>query len=126
MRTFGRLRCLVAGPWGDVSPDFHELLQELAEARVANQARARGHAAGEGDLGQAVGAVRRAISVTIMRSQSLCLLERLAYLGPGAKAAAERRRVTQQLEERRRRELGAYQEAHMRRGLRRVGRAFVP
>ena len=40
-----------------------------------------------------------------MRSQSLCLLERLAYLGPGAKAAAERRRVTQQLEERQRREL---------------------
>ena len=39
-----------------------------------------------------------------MRSQSLCLLERLAYLGPGAKAAAERRRVIQQLEERQRRE----------------------
>ena len=26
LRGYGRLRCLVAGPWGDLSDDFHELL----------------------------------------------------------------------------------------------------
>ena len=40
---------MVAGPWGEISDDFHELLLELAEARVAKEARARGwEAAGRG------------------------------------------------------------------------------
>ena len=34
----------------------------------------------------------------------MCLLERLTHLGPGARAAAERRQVTLRLEEKRRRE----------------------
>ena len=36
---YGRLRCFVAGPWGEISDDFQELLLELAEARVAKEAR---------------------------------------------------------------------------------------
>ena len=40
---------MVAGPWGEISDDFHELLLELAEARVAKEARVRGwEAAGRG------------------------------------------------------------------------------
>ena len=30
---------MVAGPWGEISDDFQELLLELAEARVAKEAR---------------------------------------------------------------------------------------
>ena len=67
-------------------------------------------------MGQAIGEVRRAMSVVVVRLQALCLLERLAHLGPGARAAGERRRVVQQLEERRRREAQAYRLAHLNLG----------
>ena len=116
MRSFGSLQTLVAGPWGDLSDDFHELLKLMAETRVANQARARGWEAGEGELGLAMGAVRRAMSVAVVRAQSLCLLERLPFLG---------RQLAERLLERRRREEEAYRQAAASRGLRRVGRAYV-
>ena len=94
---------------------------------MANRARAEGWGGSEAsDLGQAMGEVRRATSVMVVRLQALCLLERLAHLGPGARAAGERRRVVRQLEERRTRETQAYRQAHMNRGLGREGRAFVP
>ena len=126
-RSFGPLMTLVAGPWGDLSQDLHRLLRIFAEAKVANRARAEGWGGiGAEDLGQAMGEVRRAASVTVVRQQALCLLERLAHLGPGARAAGERRRVVRQLEERRRREAQAYRMAHLNRGLGREGRAFVP
>ena len=48
------------------------------------------------------------MSVVIVRSNALCLLERLAFLGPGAKAAGERRRVVERLAEKRRRQIQAY------------------
>ena len=125
LRTFGRLQCLVAGPYGDLSDDLHELLHTFAETKSANKARARGWEA-EGDLGQMMGEIRRAVSVSVVRAHSLCLLERLAYLGPGARAAGQRRLLTLQLEERRRREAQAYRLARANHGLRRVGRAYVP
>ena len=115
---------LVAGPWGDLSKDFHCLLRLFAEARCAAMGRAAGW---EGDtdafLGKVMGEIRRAASVTVVRSQAMCLLERLSQLGPGARAAAQRRQVTLRLEDRRRRDRQAYRLAHERRG--RVGRAFV-
>ena len=118
---------LVAGPWGDLSQDLHRLLRIFAEARVANRARAEGWGGvGAEDMGQAMGQVRRATSAVVVRLQALCLLERLAHLGPGARAAGERRRVVKQLEERRRREAQAYRLAHLNLGLGREGRAFVP
>ena len=84
--------------------------------------RAQGREAGEGMLGKVMGE----ISVAIVRSQALCLLDRLSHLGPGARAAAQRRQQTLGLEERRRRERQAFALANMGRGLSRVGRAFVP
>ena len=56
----------------------------------------------------------------------MCLLERIAQLGSGAKAAGDRRRAVQRLEEVRRRQTEAYQMASRNRGLSRVGHAFVP
>ena len=41
-------------------------------------------------LDRAMGEVRRATSVTVVRLQAICLMERLAHLGPGARAAGER------------------------------------
>ena len=124
-RSFDFLK-LVAGPWGDLSQDFHQLLKTFAEKRVENLARGKGVVSGEGELGKVMGEVRRAMSVQVVRSNALCLLERLAFLSPGARAAGERRQVVQRLEERRRRQVQAYNLAHNSRGLSRVGRAFVP
>jgi hypothetical protein len=127
-RGFGALTegQLVAGPWGDLSPHLHQLLKTFAESRVAATARAQGWEAGPGLLGKLMGEVRRAMSVTVVRAQAVCLLERLAHLGPGAGAAAKRRAVTLRLEEGRRRERQAYDLAQQARGASRVGRAFVP
>ena len=126
-RGFGGL-CqgkLVAGPWGCLSPDFHALHKYLAEARCAAISRARGWEAGPGLLGKVMGEMRRSTSVHVVRSQAMCLLERLSHLAPGARAAAERRGATLRLEERRRRETQAYNLAHYRRGINHVGQTFV-
>ena len=85
-----------------------------------------GQEPGPGLLGKIMGEIRRSFSVAVVRSQALCLLERLAQLGPGARAAADRRHQTMALDERRRRERQAFAMANQGRGLCRVGRAFVP
>ena len=116
---------LVAGPWGDISPHFHQLLLSFAESRVAALSRSQGWEAGPGQLGKVVGEMRRALSVTIVRANALCLLERMSQLGPGAGAAAKRRQVALRLEERRRQDRQAFDLAWQARGASRVGRAFV-
>ena len=73
-----------------------------------------------------MGEVRRAMSVRVVRSQALCLLEKPAHLGPGARAAGEIRKVVQRVEKIRKRQAQAYRLAHRNKGLCRVGRAFVP
>ena len=88
--------------------------------------RAQGWEAGPGMLGKVMGEIRRAVSVEVVRGQALCLLDRLAHLGPGARAADKRRQVTLRQEEARRRERQAFCLANQGRGLSRVGRAFIP
>ena len=80
---------------------------------------------GPGQLGKIMGDIRRALSVTIVRANAMCLLERLSQLGPGAGAAAKRRQVALRLEERRRQDRQAHDLAWQARGASRVGRAFV-
>ena len=80
----------MAGPGGYLSADLHQLLRLFAESRAA-MAGAKGWEGGEKEmLGKVMGDVRRACSVVVVRSQALCLLDRLAHLGPGARAAAQR------------------------------------
>ena len=64
--------------------------------------------------------------MVVVRSQANCLLERLAFMGPGGAGAGKRREATLRLKERRKREGQEYQLAHTGRGLGREGRAFVP
>ena len=69
---------LVAGPWGDLSSDLHIMLRCFAQARCAAMARARGwEGDADGLLGKVMGDTRRATSVTVVRAQAMCLLERL-------------------------------------------------
>ena len=116
---------LVAGPWGDLSPHFHKLLLAFAESRVAAMSRAQGWEAGDGQLGKVMGEVRRAMSVTVVRANAHCLLDRLSQMGAGAGAAARRRQDTLRLEEQRRQDRQAFDLAWQARGSNRVGRAFV-
>ena len=63
--------------------DLHQLLRLFAETRCANMGRAAGwEGAAEAMLGKVMGEMRRAFSVVVVRSQAICLLERLAQLGP--------------------------------------------
>ena len=67
------------------------------------------------------------ISTAFVRAQGLCLLNRLCFLGEGARAAAGRRDLAKRLEVSRRRDLMAHYQAHIRgQGLARVGHIFVP
>ena len=63
-----------------------------------SQARALGR------QGVIVNQIRKYLSNSFVRAQSLCLINRLSYLGEGAQAAAGRRIVARQLEEGRRRD----------------------
>ena len=54
-----------------------------------------------------MGETRIATLVVVVRGQQLCLLERLAFLGPGAKAAGERRALALRLHKRRERDAQA-------------------
>ena len=127
LEGYGKLWGLVVGPWGEGSKDLHALVTIVGNSMVAAKARARGWEGGEGELGQVIGQLRRRLSCTSIRAQALCLLSRLGQLGPGARAAADRRGDALRAETARRREAQAHWQAHIKgRGLGRVGMMFVP
>ena len=66
------------------------------------------------ELGIIVTQVGNFLATSFIRAQSLCLINRLSYLGEGAQAAAGRRIVARQLEEGRRRDRQATYMAHIR------------
>ena len=126
LESFGRLEGLVVGPWGEGSKDLHSLVKTLGDTKLAARARAMGREGSDNELGVIIGQIRKFLSVAFVRAQNLCLLNRLGFLGEGAKAAAGRRDLAKSLEERRKRERVAHFEAHVRgRGLSRVGQTFV-
>jgi hypothetical protein len=92
---------------------------------MAALGRAQGCDASQGELGKVMGERRCSVSVAVVRGQALCLLERLAHLRPGARAASRRRPNTLRQEKARRRERQAFHLANQGRGLCRVGRAFI-
>ena len=124
LQSFGKLEALVVEPWGNGSKDLHSLVRVLAESRVAAWERARGRVASDWELGLAMGQIRRALSLDLLRAQSLCLLSRLCHLGEGAWEAVARRQQAGR-EEKVRREHQAHYQAHIRgRGILR-GEIFV-
>ena len=100
----------------------------MAVLRAESVARAKGRTGGASAsiLLQVTGEIRRGFSVVVVRSQVLCLLERLSMLQPGARAASERRKVALRLEESRRRQAESYRLSQMNRGLSRLGRVYIP
>ena len=108
LQSYGKLEGLVVGPWGEGSKDLHSLVKVLAETKLAAKARALGRQMSDKELGVIVNQVRKYLSTSFIRAQSLCLINRLSYLGEGAQAAAGRT-LAEQLEEGRRRERQTYQ-----------------
>ena len=125
--SYGKLWGLVVWPWGEGSKDLHSLITVIGKTMVETRGRERGWEGGAGEMGQVIGQLRRRLSCTFVKAQALCLLSRLGQLGPGAKAAAERRHDAKRAETERRREAQAHWQAHVRgRGPGKVGMLFVP
>ena len=125
--SYGKLEGLVVGPWGECSKDIHSLVKVIGETKAASRARARGRQTSDRELGALIAQTRKFLSVAFIRAQGLCLINRLGFLGEGARAAAGRRDMAQRNEAQRQRDLQAHYQAHVRgRGLSRVGQVFVP
>ena len=111
---------------GQHSKDLHSLVKTIANVKVAAKARALGREISDKELRIVFAQVRNYLSVTFIRTQSLCLLNRLGFHGDGAKAATGRRDLAKRLEEGKRRERQARYLAHVRvQGLSHTGQIFV-
>ena len=98
LESFGRVKGLVVGPWGECSKDMHSLIKVMGETKVAAQARDRGRPASDNELGVVMAQIRKYLSTAFVRAQGLCLINRLCFLGEGARAAAGRRDLAKRLE----------------------------
>ena len=127
LESFGMVKVLVFGPWGDCSKDMLSLIKVLGETKVAARARARGRQSSDNELGVVIAQIRKYLSTAFVRAQGLCLINRLCFLGEGAKAAAGRRDLARRLEVSRKRDMMAHYQAHIRgQGLSKAGQIFVP
>ena len=122
LQSFGDLLCLVAGQYGDVSQDLHELLKSLATSKAAHISQMEGRPVSDSERGLLLHQIRRRLSVSIVTSQSSCLLSRLHHTAPGAKEAAKRRAAAKGRESLAQMDQRAHFEAHVRgRRLRNIG-----
>ena len=92
LRSFGFVRGLAFGAWGEASEATEDLLHLIAHAA----ARAHWRKMNCRDEAKAVGAfawsVRRRWPMSALRENARLKIDRLAFVGPGAAAAACRRR----------------------------------
>ena len=86
LQSYGRLEGLVVGPWGECSKDLHNLVKVLGDSKAAARARSRGRQTSDRELGALIAQIRKYLSVAFTRAQSLCLVNRLRFLGEGARA----------------------------------------
>ena len=102
LRGFGDILCLVAGQYGEISQDLHDLLKKLASTKAQHTALLEGRPVSDSEQGLILHHLRRRLSVSIITAQSRCLLTRLNHMAPAAKEAAKKRAYTkhrQQIEE---------------------------
>ena len=91
LEEYGDLLGLCFGAWGEASEGVHQLVQHLAESRVASLGLQRGRPAGNEELGLCVGQIRRRLSMAAIKAQVNCLLSKLHQVGPGNKQLAQKR-----------------------------------
>ena len=102
LRGYGDILRLVAGQYGEISQDFHDLIKKLASTKANHISLLEGRPVSDSERGLILHHLRRRLSVSIITAQSRCLLTRLNHMAPAAKAAAKKRAFTkhrQQIEE---------------------------
>ena len=104
LETFGQVHGLVFGAFGEASEEVHKLLEILADSRFRKIGLLKGQIGSEGELSIIKAQIRRLFSVTIVRAQAQCLLDRLGWIGQGADGASSRRHQTIMTDRRLRRE----------------------
>ena len=112
LKSFGRLRGLVVGAWGEGSQDLHSLLDTLATYRLRAVGQARGREGSDSERGLILAQFRRVLSTSSVRAQSQALISRLQVMGDKGRDAASRRnkasRENRMLEEEMRGQWEAY------------------
>ena len=114
LKGFGELQCLVAGQYGEVSQHFHDLLEKTVTSKSNHITQVEGCHLSDSERGLLLHQMRRRLSISIIRSQSSCLLSRLGRISPGAKDAAKCRAVAKQRAESNLQDQKAHFQAHIR------------
>ena len=65
---FGTLLCLVAGQYGDVSQDYHDLLKRLVDSKAAHVAQIEGRPISNNERGLILYQLRRRLSISIIKA----------------------------------------------------------
>ena len=90
------------------------MVKVVGESKIAATARDRGRQGSDNRLGVIIAQIRKCLSTAFVRAQRLCLINRLFFLGEGAKEAAGRRDLARRLEISRKVDLVAHFQAHIR------------
>ena len=102
LNSFGRVNGWVFGAWGEASEDIHALVQRLAKARLERldtlPTVRRRQVSRAALLASLVGDVRRQLSLQAVQQQARLLIDKLALVGNGIGAAAQRRDWAVELE----------------------------
>ena len=100
--SFGRVRGIVFGNFGECSEDTHQLLDNIATSRVRvagpQDSRKGWRRTEEGERAVIVGYLRRMVSVAAVKAQCHLLLGRLEAMGPGTAQVRNRRMQAMELE----------------------------
>ena len=91
LRSYDPVRGLVFGTWGEASPDVERLLSALCRVGAAAHWRSMRVPTPESAHGILAWMLRRRWGLTALREAARLKLERLAFVGRGAGAAADRR-----------------------------------
>ena len=95
LRSFGEVRGLVFGAWGEASPDVERLLGTLADIGSQRHWRAMRCPDAAAAKGAIAWLLRRRWAFAALREAARLKIERLEHVGSGAAAAARRRSEAQ-------------------------------
>ena len=94
--SYGVVRGLVFGAWGEASPDVERLLSTLARAGARHRWRAMGSTDEASAIGCLAWLMRRRWGMAALRENARLKLDRLSWVGRGAANAATRRLRSEQ------------------------------
>ena len=89
LRGYGDILRLVAGQYGEISQDFHDLIKKLASTKANHISLLEGRPVSDSERGLILHHTRKRLSIYIITAQSRCLLTCLNHMAPAAKEAKE-------------------------------------